>query len=220
MHAGGRDPVVHGERGGDRSGVLGHAAPQAGDGDDPGDALPRDHVAQRQREVAEVALDAVGAGRGRHQPEHLAGPLAGRAQDRGVGVRALEHLGPCAGPGAEPAGVAGDDAQGGPVVAGVEGVQDAVEDLPADAAGRGGDDDHEHNSGSGKGRRGGVRRGGKPVPSTSRRSPILCAGRAELKDRSGPGCYPQGNTGPCPRPEGNGAWSRVPCATSWRSPRS
>jgi hypothetical protein len=120
-------------------GVLRDAAPQAGDGDDPPDTVPPDRLAQRQREVAEVALDAVGARRGRHQPEHPVGTVAGRAEEIGVGVRALEHLGPLTCPGSQAAGVAGDHPDRGRFVQGVENV---VEDLSADTAGRGGDDDH------------------------------------------------------------------------------
>ncbi len=98
-----------------------------------------DGVARRLREIHVGGVHVRGGRVGRHQPEHRVGARERAVHHGGVAVRALHDLDAPARCRRQ-ARARGDDPDG------FLAVEEPFEHLTADAAGRGGDDDHGANS--------------------------------------------------------------------------
>ncbi len=141
--AGAGDEVVHGEGRGDESGAVGDrgAAAERGDADDMADAVRGERLRGGAGEAAVGVLGGAGGVR-RDEPEDGVGAREGPVDDRGVAVRAGDHLDAFAHRLGQPRGVAHDHAQF--LVAGGGRFQEQGQQVAADVPGGGSDDDHEN----------------------------------------------------------------------------
>jgi hypothetical protein len=133
------DQLVHGQRSRQEPGLALVPVTQGRDAYHPDSQAP-DRPAGRAGEVQVIVLGAARvAERGRgHEPEHAVSARE-RLRDRaGIAVGTLHHLSAGVRALRQPGGIAGDHADR------LAAVQDAVQDLPTDLAGRRGDDDHEY----------------------------------------------------------------------------
>ena len=144
--AGADDEVVHGQRGGDQAGPVGHrgTAAEGGDADDMADAVGDERL---DGGAGETGVGVLGGQRGVRgdEPEDGVRTLEGPVEDLGLRVRAGDHLDASARRVRKPGRIADDHPQ--LLACGGGRLQEPGEQLTADVTGGSSNDNHENLAG-------------------------------------------------------------------------